>query len=424
MTTLAILLLGGALLLAAWRIRQQNRLARQIAAALRSGHPFLRAKAEGLLRKGPWVELCAAANEQIEERKKILTDRAGQVGQLQAALKNMQEAVLIVDGRNQVILANEAFRRMFPHQGRGGSVDQAIPGGGLHKYVSRLRNEEEPGREEICFSRDGNELWAEVTGSRIHGSAEDNPLFLIVLHDITELRRLESIRQEFVANVSHELRTPLTMIKGYVETLVDEEAEVTEADRDRFLKIVHKHAQRLHALLEDILVLSRLERKDPERHFETVVIDELVAEVAENAQEALAQKGQTLTLKLGAGAAPVVVDASKITQVFQNLLENASKYSPAGASIEISTLLDEEKLHAWVQDTGPGIGEHDLPHIFERFYRVEKGRSREKGGTGLGLSIVKHIVQLHEGEVWVESRLGEGTRFGFWLPRALSAHPS
>jgi two-component system phosphate regulon sensor histidine kinase PhoR len=240
---------------------------------------------------------------------------------------------------------------------------------------------------------------------------------LFVLHDITKQRRLENVRKDFVANVSHELRTPLSVIKGYAETLIDNHEAMPTADREKFLRTILRHAERLNSLLEDLLMLSRLESTSPALNREPLRVSGLINTVLEDYRGRPVAAAHQIVCELDPAPAAVSVDSLRITQALENLLDNALKYTPAGSRIMVAVATKEREVEIRVQDNGPGIPAEDLPHIFERFYRVDKGRSREKGGTGLGLSIVKHIVQLHGGRVWAESAPGQGTTIGFSLPR-------
>ncbi|MET0262414.1 MAG: ATP-binding protein, partial [Rariglobus sp.] len=264
----------------------------------------------------------------------------------------------------------------------------------------------------------GRTTWLEITGTTIQSQGSSRgPWTLFVLHDITKQKKLEAVRKDFVANVSHELRTPLSVIKGYVETLVDGHHDISVDDRERFLKTIQRHTERLNTLLEDLLVLSRLESINPGLHRETVNLQSLLASIIDDYHSRPASAGHELNLEVDPAIGPLLVDPLKITQVIENLLDNALKYSPKGSRIHLSARLQGlGEVIVTLRDNGPGIPEADLPHLFERFYRVDKGRSREKGGTGLGLSIVKHIVQLHGGRVWVESKAGQGTAFSLSLP--------
>jgi two-component system phosphate regulon sensor histidine kinase PhoR len=212
------------------------------------------------------------------------------------------------------------------------------------------------------------------------------------------------------------LRTPLSIIKGYIETLVDGHRDMPIEDRDRFLHTIQRHTERLNSLLEDLLALSRLESINPGLRCESTVLADLLTSLIDDIRGRSVASEHVISFAVDPAIGLVLVDPLKITQICENLLDNALKYTPRGSRIEVSARLRGGETEVCVRDNGPGIPAADLSHIFERFYRVDKGRSREKGGTGLGLSIVKHIVQLHGGRVWVESEPGKGTAFFFTLP--------
>jgi two-component system phosphate regulon sensor histidine kinase PhoR len=228
------------------------------------------------------------------------------------------------------------------------------------------------------------------------------------------------MRRDFVANASHELRTPLSVIKGYVETLVDGHAMMSDEERAKFLATIQRHSDRLNAIIADLLTLSRLESATPGVNFEAIDLGAFLAALVDDVAQRPAARGHALASRLEPALGEIAGNSEKLTQLFGNLLENAVKYCPPGANIvvEARTLAATGEVEVVVRDTGPGIPAADLPHIFERFYRVEKGRSRGSGGTGLGLSIVKHIAQLHGGRVWAESEVGKGTAIYVRLPRA------
>ena len=238
---------------------------------------------------------------------------------------------------------------------------------------------------------------------------------------MTRQRKLEHLRRDFVANASHELRTPLSIIKGYVETLVDGHAAMATEDREKFLKTIQRHSDRLNAIISDLLTLSRLESATPGLGYMSLDLQPFLQELVDDTARRPAAAGHTVQLEADASVGRIQVDVEKLTQVLTNLLDNALKYSPKGSRIMVAarTLDRGGEVELAVRDNGPGIPAADLPHIFERFYRVEKGRARESGGTGLGLSIVKHIVQLHGGRVWAESEVGKGTAIIVRLPRFL-----
>lgn len=411
----ALLALGVALR----RLAVHRRAVASLREALRARRPLLRDDLPGALGS-EWDELCATAGELAAELGRLDRQHTGQLAQLEATLGSLQEAVLIIDPNNRVLLANQAFHAIFPQAGAilGNRLELALRNDAFLRLVEKVRGGSAQPRQEIEFVDAGGSTWVEVTASVIALlDGEPGRGLLFVLHDITRQKRLESVRKEFVANVSHELRTPLSVIKGYVETLVDAQDAMPPADRERFLKTIQRHAERLNSLLEDLLALSRLESAQPGLARERVDLGQLLASAAEDFRSRPAARAHRLGLSVDPGTPPVLADPLKLGQVLDNLVSNALKYTPPGSRIDISArMATVDTVEVAVRDDGPGIPEEDLPHIFERFYRVDKGRSREKGGTGLGLSIAKHIVQLHGGKVWAESRPGAGTAFFFTLP--------
>ncbi len=240
---------------------------------------------------------------------------------------------------------------------------------------------------------------------------------VLVLHDITELRRLERVRRDFVANVSHEFKTPLTAIQGFAETLLGGALD-DKANRKRFVEIIREHAQRLARLTDDLLKLSRIEAGRLDLESRPVSVAGLVNGCVETARLKAESKGLRITVELPEGLPPVRGDAVQLGEVLQNLIDNALQYTPSGGRIDVTAYSNGHEVIFTVADTGIGIPESDLERIFERFYRVDAARSREAGGTGLGLSIARHIVDAHGGRIWVESAVGQGSRFRFSVDAA------
>jgi two-component system phosphate regulon sensor histidine kinase PhoR len=238
---------------------------------------------------------------------------------------------------------------------------------------------------------------------------------IAVFHDITRLKELEIIRQDFVANVSHELRTPLTTIKGYAETLL--EGALKEEVAFQFVQVIKRHTDRLTKIVEDLLMLSKIESKEFQLKIEFISLPDFINEVIDFVKEAAEKKEISISQSKITSSQAVGADRNYLEQIFINLLDNAIKYTHEGGKVTISAIeKDKREIQFSIEDDGMGIPREDIPRIFERFYRVDKGRSQELGGTGLGLSIVKHLVQAHGGRVWVESQLGEGSTFYFTLP--------
>lgn len=410
--------LCAALIFALFQLLRQNRFIRDLADAFERESLFLLSHDSGFYRSAPCRLLAKSINRMVLENRRLRGEHAGQVGQLRATFESMQEAVIILNRENHIVLANRSAHKFFPKIGdTGRRIEQLLPNPSFLDFIGQVRKGSLNPNREIEFSSDENSLWVEATGSMIPGLQPDEPkMTLLVLHNITRLKQLESVRRDFVANVSHELRTPLSMIKGYVETLCDEGPDLPPEKQQKFLATVRRHTDRLTLLLEDLLTLSRLESRSRPLQRQILHIEKLVEQLHESYRNRLEQNSQHLKFEFADPAVAVFADPSKILQVLENLLENAVKYSPEQSIITIGTRCESGLVHTWVADNGPGISAEDLPRIFERFYRVDKGRSREKGGTGLGLSIVKHVIQLHGGSVRADSKPGEGTRIEFSLP--------
>jgi len=393
--------------------------------SLRARRPLLREDFPGAL--GPeWDELCATAGELVAELGRLDRQHTDQLARIEATLGALREAVLVIDSGNRVLLANQAFHAIFPGAGAilGKRLELALRNDAFLRLVENVRAGRAQPRQEIEFVDTSGSTWVEVTASAVDLSdGEPERGLLFVLHDVTRQKRLESVRKEFVANVSHELRTPLSVIKGYAETLVDDHDAMPPADRERFLKTIHRHAERLGALTEDLLTLSRLESARPGVARERVDLGRLFASAVEDFRVRPSARDHRIDFSVEPGTPPVFGDPLRLGQVLENLVSNALKYTPPGSRVEVAVRRAAvDTVEVAVRDDGPGIPEEDLPHVFERFYRVDKGRSREKGGTGLGLSIAKHIVQLHGGKIRAEGRPGAGLAIVFTLP--LGAGPA
>lgn len=418
MLQLIIALLVVVILLLVKLLWDNRRRQRELRLALASRTPYL--IDEGLGRfSSEWRETAAVANEMITALHTADSARSGQLNQLEATLGSLQEGVIVVDASNNIILANKALATIFPNEPviLGQRVETVAHSSAFSSFLDKVRRGTAASRVELEFLSGSDSIWAEATGATITpwtGARES--WVLCVLHEVTRQKRLESMRKDFVANVSHELRTPLSVIKGFVETLVDGHAQIPEADRDRFLRTIQRHAERLHVILEDLLTLSRLESRTPGLQLGTADLTGLLRELVEDYRPRASSTGHRIDLQLPAGVPAVSADTVRLRQVFDNLLDNALKYTPPQSFITIRVTVISAQAEIRIIDNGPGIPARDLPHIFERFYRVDKGRSREKGGTGLGLSIVKHIVQLHGGRVWAESEAGQGTTIVLTLP--------
>jgi len=238
---------------------------------------------------------------------------------------------------------------------------------------------------------------------------------VIVLHDITDLRRLERVRRDFVANVSHEFKTPLTAIQGFAETLLAGAMD-DPRNRIRFLQIILEHSRRLARLTDDLLELSKMDADRLDLELDRLSVSQFVQSCLETAQRPATEKNLRVSANLKGSFPDIAADRRRLAEVLQNLLDNAIQYTPSGGQIVVSASSDGDQVTFTVSDTGIGIPRTDQPRIFERFYRVDVARSREVGGTGLGLSIAKHLVEAHGGRIWVESEVGQGSKFHFTVP--------
>ncbi|MGF1484252.1 MAG: sensor histidine kinase [Opitutales bacterium] len=401
------------------RLLRVKRVVRDLVRAAESKKPYLITGSSPFPEAVGLRRLHVVFNDLLKEHIKVSAQEQGYLRQIETTLGNITEVVLILNERNQLLVANPAARDLLglkaPLDGR--RLESFLHSSGFLDFLSRIKQGHTVERREIEILHGKETLTLEVSGAPVPAVGEQKEaLFLFVLHDITRLKRLENVRKEFVANVSHELRTPVTVIKGFTDTLLDDHAELPLEERERFLQKIQKNVDRLHALLEDLLTLSRLESTKETLVREPASLEKIIRDIAENFQLRLAPKGQRLQYDLRSGADRVPVDVIKISQVFQNLLDNVIRYAKGFTCINIRTRREDDFVRVIVEDDGCGIPEEDRRHIFERFYRVDKGRSRESGGTGLGLSIVKHIVQLHGGDVVAKESDAGGLAIQFTLP--------
>ena len=326
---------------------------------------------------------------------------------------NMPDGILVTNSKRKIDFANPAFCKMFElnEDPSGKTIMEAIRIHQAHELVQRLEKESSVTNEEFILPN-FNQSFLQVNGVAMRESNGKHQGTILVFHDLTRIKTLENHRQEFVANVSHELRTPLSIITGYVETLLDSETD-KESNNHRFLKKIENHSNRLTYLIEDILTLSRLESGGISLKEDHVSIFNLTESIFESLKEMAEKKSVCLKNKVEKEAY-MLADQQRLFQAINNLIENGIKYG--GKCVCVSTEINAGKLEICVEDDGPGIPSESSERIFERFYRIDKARSREVGGTGLGLSIVKHITQLHQGTARVESSLGNGSRFYLSFP--------
>lgn len=368
------------------------------------------------------IERLSRAIEHLTENFSVRIVAAEQQrSKLEAVFSSMVEAVIVVDGDSRIVTMNKAaakLMRVNENDAKGKNFLEVMNNFDLHQFVKQTLQTRKPIEAEITLRLDnGDNVFLQAHGAHI--TSEDNtkqPGALVVLNDVTRLRRLESIRKDFVANVSHELKTPITTIKGFVETLRDGAVD-NPADIERFLDIILKHADRLHAIVEDLLTLSRIEQED--ENAEIVLQEERVIKPLRSAIETCSIKALEKNIRIHLNCPEeltVRINAPLLEQAMINLIVNSIKYSAEDTSVIVTANLEEEYVVLQVRDFGSGIAREHLPRLFERFYRSDKARSRKLGGTGLGLAIVKHIAQAHKGQVGVESELGAGTTFTLFLP--------
>ena len=334
--------------------------------------------------------------------------------QQETVLNSMVEGLLLRDSSGRVQFANTAFLKLFQISGdpKGKSLIEAVRIHELTELASLIDNQDQLLGRELRLSRPQPRT-LEVNGAPIF---QDGRILgsVLVFHDLTRIKELEQTREEFVANVSHELRTPLSLIKGYAETLLDGAKDNPEV-ATKFLQSIDRNAERLRLIIEDLLTISQLESGRIRLNLTSVALRPLADKVLAD----LAARAQAKGTRLGNSLPDLVIqaDPDRIYQVLCNLVDNAIKYGASKGSVEVRGRLNETgQSEISVADDGPGLPAEALDRVFERFYRLDKARSREQGGTGLGLSIVKHIIQSHGGRVWATSTPGQGAEFFFTLP--------
>ncbi|WXJ96296.1 Alkaline phosphatase synthesis sensor protein PhoR [Neomoorella carbonis] len=356
-------------------------------------------------------------NVMVETLRNNFREMAEEKNKIKAILASMSDALLTVDQVGRVMLLNPAAEAMFGK--RGGEVEnkyllEVIRSHEVDKLVKEILASGIPLEIETRLFPTTNQIF-KIYGSPIISAQRRVVGVALTIRDITNIRRLEQMRTEFVANVSHELRTPLTSIRGFVETLLEGALEDPQVSR-RFLSIINKEAQRLQQLIEDLLALSSLENNPRGIRAGKAQLKPVLEGVLATVNPLAREKGVNLEVEIPEGLPPLAIGENYLSQVLLNLIDNGIKYTPAGGRVTVRATLEDKDLRVEVEDTGIGIPAESLPRVFERFYRVDKARSREMGGTGLGLAIVKHIVEAHNGNVGVVSQPGRGSRFFFTLP--------
>ena len=397
-----------------------RRISQPITQMTKAARKMARGDFSELIRTDSEDEIGDLANSfntmSLELQNKIET-LTKEISEKQAILSGMIEGVIAIDRDQRIILINSAAEGMFnisSDKALGRFHWEVIRHSSLNSLFQEVLETGNPKMEELNLHYGGGRI-LQVQAAAVPSEEGASWAVVAVSHDITEIVRLENIRKEFVANISHELRTPLTSIKGFVQTLRDG-AISDPKDSLRFLEIIERHTDRLNRLIDDLMDLSQIESGKIEMNMQSVELPEVINRVVSDFNEIADQKQQRLKVNIPPDLPPVLADEERIETVLTNLVDNAIKYTPDYGEITVSAFVKNDGVQIEVADTGMGIPPKDLPRIFERFYRVNKGRSRELGGTGLGLSIVKHIVEAHGGTVTVESKVGRGSRFTFTLP--------
>jgi two-component system phosphate regulon sensor histidine kinase PhoR len=422
--TLPGVCVGAALLGIATAVLGARRFARRlerlqaVAATLEEGREAMYLAAERGDALGVLEATLGAATRAVQTR---LGELEMEQDRFQAILRGMVEGVLVTDLGGRVVLTNtRASELLGVPDAVGRLVVELVRDPGLSELVHELATGKGGGSRDVTLGA-GRGAVVQVNGARLEASDRMPFGVVLVLHDVTELRRLEVVRRDFVANVSHELRTPLTAIKGYAETLLGPAGDDRETAR-RFLAVIDRHSERLGRLVDDLLALSDLELGRTPMHLTEMPIGPAVDDVLQIFGDAAIRAGVRVLAQVTSDTPPIVADGDRLRQVLINLVDNAIKYTPRGGQVVLhvrtTAVPHDGMVEIAVSDTGVGIPAQDLPRLTERFFRVDKARSRELGGTGLGLAIVKHIIQAHGGALEITSALGQGTTVAAYFPIA------
>jgi two-component system phosphate regulon sensor histidine kinase PhoR len=372
-----------------------------------------------LISANPQSRSIGLALEMLVDRQRELEERfrEGEFS-VQAVFGAMLDGLVVVDDRRRVRMMNREFRRAFGMEeaALGEPLLEIIRHASIDRLVMEAIRVREPQRESIQISRgpsEGREM--EVSAVPLGENSAPMEGAVVLFHDVTQLRQMEEIRRDFVANVSHELRTPLSIFRGYLETLLDDPHQ-PPGELLRILEVMERHSDRLYALVEDVLSLARLESPGAELDLAQISLPGFLQGILRDWEKRLEAKQLKPHLDVPLDLPKLEADESRLQEIIYNLLDNAVKYSQSGGVITLRASVEADRMRISVSDQGIGIRENDLPRIFERFYRADKARSRELGGTGLGLSIVKHIAQLHGGTAHAQSEPGQGTTISVLLP--------
>src|SRR6266404_2891469 len=330
-----------------------------------------------------------------------------------AIFSAMRDGLLVVDTDCRITLLNRTFQELFVLRDNWLDVPllETLRDPAIERAISETLQTGEPVRREITISDRQMQISAVPMKNEVDGTNGA----LLLFHDVSELKRVDQMRSDFVANVSHELRTPLSILRGYIETLL-EVPKISRKESSRILEVMERHSERLGLLVEDLLSLAQLESGNSKLQVRVVDSAKLFTDVLRDWEKEFAKRQLKLNVDLTEPVPRIRADEARLREVLDNLLDNAVKYSREKDEIHLKAERRGDEIALSVRDSGVGIAKEDLPRIFERFYRVDKARDRELGGTGLGLAIVKHIAQLHGGRVEAESELGKGTTIRVFLP--------
>ncbi|HEY4761531.1 MAG TPA: ATP-binding protein [Thermoguttaceae bacterium] len=417
--------LGGlvtAVLVAGISLWLSRRLTRPLEELKQGAERFARGDLTHRLPPGDSQEINSLAetlNQMAEELDEKIRHVVRQRNEREAILTSMIEGVLALDFQERVIRLNHTAARLLgcdPGKVEGKTLQEVVRNPDLHRLVAQVFSTQVPAEGEMTLQHVNGERVFYIHAGVLRGAHQSENGVLVVFHDVTQLKKLETIRRDFVANVSHELRTPVTSIKGFVETLLNGAMHNAE-ELERFLRIVAAQIDRLNAIIEDLLTLSCIEEE--EEKAEILLSDGSVKDVLQTAIEVCQLKAADRNIRVELSCDPQVkasMNPPLLEQAVINLLDNAVKYSLPEETVHVSAVCTDTEIVIQVRDHGCGISSEHLPRIFERFYRVDKARSRKLGGTGLGLAIVKHVAKAHGGRTTVESTVGQGSTFSLHLP--------
>jgi two-component system phosphate regulon sensor histidine kinase PhoR len=414
---LLVLILLGGLLLSARLAGSVRRPLSEIGAAARrlaAGDWEAQVRHPGSDEIGELAQAFNSISGAIREKVRQLAESTGR---LEAVLANMESGVVLFDRSGRISLLNPSSESILGIEKNG--IDgrtyvEILKNYSLIQIIDEVFRSGKPQGGEISLIFPAERI-LDAQAAPVFGERHEAGGVVLVLHDISEIRRLEKVRAEFVANVSHELKTPVTAVKGFAETLL-EGALYNPAACEEFVGIIAEEAERLNRLITDLLSLSRIESREMKLQLETLELGAAIKRIADKIRPRFQKRELVLVVSMPGHPVLVRADHDRVEQVLTNLLENSLMYTPSGGRVDVGVQEERDQVLVSVKDTGIGIPPDDLPRIFERFYRVDRARSRKLGGTGLGLAIIKHIVEAHGGRVWVQSELGRGSTFYFTLP--------